>query len=199
MEFLEKYWPSLLGVVAVTAAGFAFLGSDDDGRDSSARPVSSEAVDLSRTTALSLQAERDKQGLSDEEKKPLLDVEPPPTDYQYIEVVRAVELPSAEERTVERTLDDPEVKEALSQVRIEMYEADWCGHCRRAREFFEANGLTYTAYDVDSSESVKGKLRRLSGGTSVPVIVIDGKMVRGFSPESVQAVLTEAVKARVES
>ena len=78
-----------------------------------------------------------------------------------------------------------------------MYEADWCGVCRQARAFFEHNGISYTSRDVDADPNVKEKARRLSGNTSIPVIVIDGKVMQGFSEEAVQSALTSAVKSRV--
>ncbi len=78
-----------------------------------------------------------------------------------------------------------------------MYEADWCGVCRQAREYFAHNQLSYVSYDVDQNVALKEKARRLSGGNGVPVIVIDGKVTSGFSEGSVQGLLLAAVQTRM--
>lgn len=98
----------------------------------------------------------------------------------------------------EFTQDSPEVKGALSQVSIELYGTNDCVHCEAAREFMKANQLRFVDHDVEADPMKLETARRLSGKDGVPVIVIDGKVLRGFSQGAFQAALTDAVRVRVQ-
>jgi len=55
---------------------------------------------------------------------------------------------------------------------ITMYGADWCGDCRRAKAWFEANGVDYTYVDlVDNPDETERVLERNNGVKKIPVIV----------------------------
>ncbi len=61
-----------------------------------------------------------------------------------------------------------------------MYGTSWCGYCKKARRYFNANGIAFREFDIEKNPSAKrayDKLR-ISG---VPVIVQDGRTMRGFS------------------
>ena len=62
--------------------------------------------------------------------------------------------PTRDPRAVQRgrepePLTQRDVMEAARSVPITMYAADWCPHCRRAREWFRASGIRYTDRDVE--------------------------------------------------
>src|SRR5688500_11884506 len=44
---------------------------------------------------------------------------------------------------------------------IRMYATDWCGYCRKAREFFARQGIRYTELDVDKSAAARVEYQRL--------------------------------------
>ena len=69
---------------------------------------------------------------------------------------------------------------------VTMYATSWCGHCRRAREYFAAKGIGYTEVDVEKSPEGRKRFREL-GGRGVPLIVVGSKVMRGFSPERFEA------------
>ena len=73
------------------------------------------------------------------------------------------------------------VADTRSQA-VTMYATDWCGVCRRARAYFAANGIAYTEIDVEKSEAGRREFEQ-HGGRGVPLIVMGGKVMRGFSPE----------------
>jgi glutaredoxin len=197
-EGIVRFWPAAVGLLVAPLAAYFVWSAGQPPERRPRVPVAvrepAESPDSAEQTPAASAAEEK----ADEEQPagelPL----PPAEEYQVVEIVKAVPL-EGEPETKERTLDDPEVKAALSAVQIEMYEANWCGVCEKARKYFEHNSLSYTSHDVDSSPNTMEKLRRLSGGTAVPVIVVDGQVLRGFSPESIQSALTAAVKKRVES
>ncbi|HET7730624.1 MAG TPA: glutaredoxin family protein [Usitatibacter sp.] len=69
---------------------------------------------------------------------------------------------------------------------ITMYSTDWCGHCRRAREYFAAHRIAFTEVDVEKSDSGRKDYEAL-GGRGVPLIVVGDKVMRGFSPQRFEA------------
>lgn len=55
---------------------------------------------------------------------------------------------------------------------ITMYGADWCGDCRRAKAWFEANDVAYDYVDlVDNPDETERVLERNNGVKKIPVIV----------------------------
>jgi glutaredoxin len=70
--------------------------------------------------------------------------------------------------------------------RITMYSTDWCPHCKNARNYFNAKGIRFTEYNVETSETGRKEYEALGGG-GVPVILVGSKVMRGFSPRSFEA------------
>lgn len=71
---------------------------------------------------------------------------------------------------------------------ITMYATSWCGHCRRAREYFASRGIAYTEVDVEASPEGNRRFKEL-GGKGVPLIVAGDKVMRGFSPDGFEQLL----------
>jgi glutaredoxin len=91
-----------------------------------------------------------------------------------------------------------ELHAAVVATPISMYTAPWCGTCRRAHAFLQANGLTCKDIDVDENPAALRELKARSGGTSIPVIDVDGKLLRaGFSERAVERALAESVERRL--
>lgn len=74
---------------------------------------------------------------------------------------------------------------------VTMYATDWCGHCKRARDYFAAKGIRYTEIDVDKSPEGNRRFKEL-GGKGVPFIIVGRKVMRGFSPERFEALRRES-------
>jgi glutaredoxin 3 len=66
-------------------------------------------------------------------------------------------------------------------ARIEMYTTAWCGYCERAKALLEQRGLEYDEIRVDEQPDFRQKLQELTGGWTVPQIVIDGRPIGGYS------------------
>ncbi len=62
-----------------------------------------------------------------------------------------------------------------------MYTTAWCGYCIRAKALLEQRGLDFEEIRVDDDPGFRDKLEELTGGWTVPQIVIDGKPIGGFS------------------
>ena len=55
-------------------------------------------------------------------------------------------------------------------------------------------GVYAVEYNIDKDKDKKDEMRRRSGGTSIPVIDIDGRILRGFSPEAIRAALDQSAR-----
>lgn len=61
-----------------------------------------------------------------------------------------------------------------------MYTTDWCGYCDRAKVLLERKGIPYEEIRLDDEPDFRRRLLELTGGWTVPQIVIDGKPVGGY-------------------
>ena len=64
---------------------------------------------------------------------------------------------------------------------ITMYTTAWCGFCVRARAFLDAKGLAYDEVRVDEDPGFRARLHELTGGWTVPQIVIGDRRIGGYT------------------
>ena len=57
-------------------------------------------------------------------------------------------------------------------------------------------GVDAVEYNIDKDSDKKDELRRKSGRTGVPVIDVEGTIIRGFDPEEIKAALDRAAGSR---
>lgn len=67
---------------------------------------------------------------------------------------------------------------------VEIYVTSWCGYCKKAINYLNSKGISYTAYDIEKDSSAHSRYQEL-GGSGVPVIKIGDKVIRGFSPQAI--------------
>jgi len=73
---------------------------------------------------------------------------------------------------------------ALHGGKVILYATSWCGYCEKARELLNENNIEFHEYDVEKSEEGREQFKRL-GGKGVPVILIDGEVLKGFNPSRI--------------
>jgi len=66
-------------------------------------------------------------------------------------------------------------------ARIQMYTTAWCGFCVRAKALLEQRRLPYEEIRVDDDPEFRAHLLELTGGWTVPQILIDGRPIGGYS------------------
>ena len=64
---------------------------------------------------------------------------------------------------------------------VVLYGTEWCGFCKRARRYFQAQGIAYKEYDVEKTAKGRRDYKKLNGH-GVPIILIGDKRMNGFSP-----------------
>jgi glutaredoxin-like YruB-family protein len=71
------------------------------------------------------------------------------------------------------------------EKKVEIYSTPTCHFCHMAKDFFKANGIAYTEYDVASDLAKRKEMIDLTSQMGVPVIKIDGDWVVGFNKTAV--------------
>jgi glutaredoxin 3 len=66
-------------------------------------------------------------------------------------------------------------------TRIQMYTTRWCGYCVRAKALLDDKGLDYEEINLDDDPAFRQTLQELTGGWTVPQIVIDGMPIGGYT------------------
>ncbi len=61
-----------------------------------------------------------------------------------------------------------------------MYTTDWCGYCVRAKALLQSRGLEFEEIDLGDDPAFRAKLNELTGGWTVPQILIDDKLIGGY-------------------
>ena len=69
----------------------------------------------------------------------------------------------------------------LEMARIQMYTTRWCGYCVRAKTLLDSKGLEYDEVSLDEDPAFRAKLRDLTGGWTVPQILIDDRPIGGYT------------------
>ena len=68
-----------------------------------------------------------------------------------------------------------------AMARVTMYTTRWCGYCVRAKALLEEKGVAYDEVRLDEEPHFRQKLFDLTGGWTVPQILIDGDPIGGYT------------------
>ncbi len=72
---------------------------------------------------------------------------------------------------------------------VTIYSTPTCHFCHQAKDFFKANDVAFTDYDVASNMEKRKEMVDKSGQLGVPVIVIDDKVTIGFDKPKIAKAL----------
>jgi glutaredoxin 3 len=62
-----------------------------------------------------------------------------------------------------------------------MYTTAWCGYCVRAKALLDKLGLEYEEIDLGDDAGFRARLNELTGGWTVPQILIDERPIGGYT------------------
>jgi glutaredoxin len=65
-------------------------------------------------------------------------------------------------------------------AKITIYSTSWCQPCKLAKRLLESKGLEYSEIDIEEKGWSREDLNNITGGRTVPQIVIDGKTLGGY-------------------
>jgi mycoredoxin len=83
---------------------------------------------------------------------------------------------------IERSLDHEVV----------VYTTSWCGWCRKTLAFLDKEGVSYENRDIEADETWRDELIEKTGGTTIPVVEIDGQIIRGYDPTRMAQLLSSS-------
>ena len=64
---------------------------------------------------------------------------------------------------------------------IRMYSTRWCGYCVRAKALLQSRGLAFEEILLDDDPAFRQTLFDLTGGWTVPQIVIGDEPIGGYT------------------
>jgi len=62
-----------------------------------------------------------------------------------------------------------------------MYTTKWCGYCVRAKALLDSRGASYEEIHLDDDPGFRSRLHELTGGCTVPQILVDGRPIGGYT------------------
>lgn len=81
------------------------------------------------------------------------------------------------------------VARAVESGSVVVYTTSWCGWCRKTLAWLDARGVAYENRDIEDDPAWAAELRRKTGSQSIPVVDVDGRIVRGFDPQALEELL----------
>ncbi|OGI72553.1 NrdH-redoxin [Candidatus Nomurabacteria bacterium RIFCSPHIGHO2_02_FULL_38_15] len=72
---------------------------------------------------------------------------------------------------------------------VSIYSTPTCHFCHMAKDFFKANNINYTEYDVSVDVDKRNEVIKKSGQMGVPVITIDNDLIVGFNEPRIRELL----------
>ena len=73
------------------------------------------------------------------------------------------------------------MSETAAVHEIRLYTTRWCGYCFRAKALLEDRNLPYEEVSLDGDPHFRRTLHELTGGWTVPQIVIGDEPIGGYA------------------
>ena len=97
--------------------------------------------------------------------------------------------PSASEKLPKEEVEKKSSTRYAKNQKVELYVTSWCGYCKKAKAFFNSRRISFIEYDVEKDKNAAARHRELNRRGGVPVAVINGNKILGFSESSYERAL----------
>ncbi len=76
-------------------------------------------------------------------------------------------------------------------MQIQFYGADWCGDCRRSKQFLDSKNISYDYIDIETDPDAAAEVVKINKGLrSIPTIVFpNGEVLVEPSNEELERVI----------
>ncbi|MCG8672541.1 MAG: glutaredoxin family protein [Pseudomonadales bacterium] len=71
-----------------------------------------------------------------------------------------------------------------AQNEVVMYATSWCSYCEKARDFLNRMNVAFHEFDIEQSPQARKEFERLGGG-GVPLMLVNGKVISGYSTSKI--------------
>jgi len=79
-------------------------------------------------------------------------------------------------------------EQTRAQARVVLYATDWCGYCKQTKRFLDSKGIPFKEFDIEKDAEARKAYEAL-GGRGIPLIDVNGTLIRGFDPDEILAAL----------
>jgi len=87
---------------------------------------------------------------------------------------------------------DVDDKAQAKAPQVDLYVTSWCPYCKKAMAFLRKNNIAFTAYDIEQDQDAAARKKNIDPGYGgIPLAVINGAAIRGFSESSYQQALAK--------
>lgn len=77
---------------------------------------------------------------------------------------------------------------------IKVYSVEWCGPCQKVKKYLTTKNVPFESVIVADEKEARDIVQEISGQRSVPVTVINDKVILGFEKQQIDAALAELNK-----
>jgi glutaredoxin-like YruB-family protein len=74
----------------------------------------------------------------------------------------------------------------MAAKEVKVYSTPTCPWCKKAKQFLDANKVTYQDFNVAQDHAARDEMVKKSSQTAVPTIIIDGEIVVGFNESALK-------------
>ena len=79
-------------------------------------------------------------------------------------------------------------EQTRAQANVVLYATDWCGYCKQTKRFLDSKGIAFKEFDIEKDAAARKAYEAL-GGRGIPLIDVNGTLIRGFDPDEILAAL----------
>jgi glutaredoxin len=102
----------------------------------------------------------------------------------------STEKPKTKEYFPRPTSERVEEKRPYRDIYVIMYMTSWCPYCVKAREYLRSLDVNLIEYNIERDKSKRDEMLSKSGGsTGVPLIDVEGIIIRGYNPSALRAAI----------
>ncbi|WP_434708269.1 glutaredoxin family protein [Pseudomonas sp. R1-1] len=79
-------------------------------------------------------------------------------------------------------------EQTRAQANVVLYATDWCGYCKQTKRFLDSKGIPFKEFDIEKDAEARKAYEALDG-RGIPLIDVNGTLIRGFDPDEILAAL----------
>lgn len=88
--------------------------------------------------------------------------------------------------------------QAAAAPQVEIYMTSWCPYCRKAEAWFRERNIPFNAYDIEKDADAAKRKAELCRSRGVPLVVICGQSIPGFSEKAFEEALDDCTAVGTE-
>ncbi|WP_283181577.1 glutaredoxin family protein [Pseudomonas svalbardensis] len=79
-------------------------------------------------------------------------------------------------------------EQTQAKANVVLYATEWCGYCKLTQRFLDQKGIPYKEFDIEKDATARKAYEALGGG-GIPIIDVNGTLIRGYDPDAILAAL----------